>query len=149
MTKMSFRFFSIVLLAILNSSVSFAEEYAVISLNQSLTPLKKIQIKMLYKGNITSINGNSTKILDLPANSNIRQKFYYSLLNKSPSQMQSIWAKQSFSGRATAPFELKTDDLESVLQWLESTPTGIAYYPLKQLPNNVKILYTITIKEEL
>ncbi|MBW3695962.1 hypothetical protein EK599_09660 [Vibrio sp. T187] len=136
-------------LAIFAFSQSYAEEYAVISLNHDLKPLKKVQVKMLYKGNITSINGNSAKLLDLPSDSNIRKRFYSSLLNKSPSQMQSIWAKQSFSGRATAPFELKKNDLNSVINWLKKTPTGIAYYPLQHLPNNVKILYTIKIKEEL
>ncbi|MDN3617686.1 hypothetical protein ACFFUS_12825 [Vibrio gallaecicus] len=137
------------LLAILISSAIKAEEYAVISMNSELLQLKSIQVKMLYRGKIDRIGEHHIKLLDLPPKSDLRKNFYLSLLNKNPSQMQSIWAKQSFSGRASAPFQLQSEDLESVLIWLKSTPTGIAYYPIEQLPTHVKILYIIKIKEEL
>ena len=137
------------LFAILISSAIKAEEYAVISMNSEIHQLKSIQVKMLYRGKIDRIGDHHIKLLDLPPKSDLRKRFYLSLLNKTPSQMQSIWAKQSFSGRAYVPFQLQSEDLESVLTWLRSTPTGIAYYPLEQLPIDVKILYIIKIKEEL
>ena len=137
------------LFAILISSAIKAEEYAVISMNSEIHQLKSIQVKMLYRGKIDRIGDHHIKLLDLPPISDLRKRFYLSLLNKTPSQMQSIWAKQSFSGRAYVPFQLQSEDLESVLTWLKSTPTGIAYYPLEQLPIDVKILYIIKIKEEL
>ncbi|NOH98354.1 hypothetical protein [Vibrio sp. 99-70-13A1] len=140
---------SILWFALFTSLAIKAEEYAVISMNLEFHKLKSIQVKMLYRGKTDRIGDSHIKLLDLPPKSDLRKKFYLSLLNKNPSQMQSIWAKQSFSGRASLPFQLKNEDLESVLIWLKSTPTGIAYYPLDQLPNNVKILYKIKIKEEL
>lgn len=149
MTVAPFLLSFIVSLAIFTPFFSHSEEYAVISLNHDLKPFNSAQAKMLFRGNITSINGNKTKLADLPSGSEIRQNFYSSLLNKSPSQMQSIWAKQSFSGRATAPYELQSTEINTVINWLKITPSGVAYYPISLLPNDVKILYKIKIKEEL
>lgn len=102
---------------------------------------------MLYRGKTNSINGVNLQLVDLPISSKHRELFYQVLLGKNPNQMQIIWARQSFSGRAKAPFDLKNSDIRSILSWLEKNPSGIAYFPRKDVPNNVNILY-ITKKVE-
>ncbi|WP_295893358.1 hypothetical protein [uncultured Vibrio sp.] len=118
-----------------------ANEYAVVSLNHDFPILRTSQVKMLYRGRLTSINGTRARLLDLPAVSNQREEFYIKVLGKNPSQMNAIWARQSFSGKAKAPFELKSENPEEVIQWLNKHKNGIAYLPVNNVTTDMNILY--------
>ncbi|MEZ8824303.1 hypothetical protein AB6E04_08060 [Vibrio amylolyticus] len=118
-----------------------AYDYAIVSLNHDFPSLRSSQVKMLYRGRLTSINGTRTRLVDLPAVSNQREEFYLKILGKSPSQMNAIWARQSFSGKAKAPFELKTENPLDVIQWLNKHQNGIAYLPINNVTIDMNILY--------
>lgn len=130
-----------VTLIIAVASPATAYQYVIFSLNSEIKPLSKSQTKMLYRGKTNHIQGINVHLVDLPTSSKHKEQFYRALLGKNPNQMQIIWARQSFSGRAKAPFQLRKNDTRSILSWLEKNSTGIAYLPIKEVPRNVNILY--------
>ncbi|PSU46859.1 hypothetical protein C9J12_16745 [Photobacterium frigidiphilum] len=119
-------------------------EFAVFSMNSDIPALSKSKARMLYKGKTKKINGSLKIILvDLPVNSIHREEFYSMLLGKSISQMNGYWASLSFSGKGKAPEELNSDDIKSIIEWLNNNPNGIAYAPIESVPENANILITI------
>lgn len=102
------------------------------------------QVKMLYRGRISNINGTPTRLMDLPRDSIYRETFYQQLLNKTPSQMSAIWARQSFSGNALAPVEIKDESKTIIVNWLKNNVNGIAYVPEHLLPEDAYVIYKLT-----
>ncbi|MGF1695497.1 hypothetical protein L4C54_07485 [Vibrio lamellibrachiae] len=120
---------------------SIANEYAVVSLNHDFPSLRTSQVKMLYRGRLTSINGTRMRLVDLPSVSEQREEFYKKVLGKNPSQMNAIWARQIFSGKAKAPFELASESPLDIIQWLKKHKNGIAYLPIGNVTIDMNILY--------
>jgi hypothetical protein len=127
-----------------SSSDNNEVEFAVFSMNSDIPALSKSKARMIYKGKTKKINGSLKIILvDLPVNSIHREEFYSMLLGKSISQMNGYWASLSFSGKGKAPEELNSDDIKSIIEWLNNNPNGIAYAPIESVPENANILITI------
>ncbi|WP_070972039.1 hypothetical protein [Vibrio sonorensis] len=122
---------------------TLAHPFHIITLNEDFATLRDNQAKMLFRGRLAHIDGLPTLLLDLPQSSKYREDFYRSLLKKSPSQMNAIWARQSFSGKASAPDELLKEDAQLIKTWLKQHPNGIAYVPDSLLPQGVRVLYTL------
>lgn len=120
-----------------------ADSFAVITLNPDLKTLRSNQVKLLYRGRVSHVNGIPVRLLDLPRESENREDFYRKLLNKSPTQMSAIWAKLSFSGKAIVPVELPHESLELILHWLENNANGIAYVPKELLPEDAYVIYQL------
>lgn len=120
------------------------EGITIFSLNSDFSPLSKSKARMLYKGKVKKLSGNNNFVLlDLPKSSKIRKTFYKNLLGKSISQMNGYWASLSFSGKGVPPEEINNDNIDTVIQWLQSNPDGIAYAPSALVPENANILFTI------
>ncbi|MGD8110719.1 hypothetical protein ACQEXU_09465 [Vibrio sp. TRT 21S02] len=134
-----------VLLQLASCSI-LARDFVIITLNDEIKPLRTNQVKMLYRGRVTHLDGIPARLMDLPNHSENRQLFYKTLLNKSPTQMNAIWARQSFSGKALAPFEIPQENLELIVTWLKDNPNGIAYVPEEQVPEDVRVIYYLKSK---
>lgn len=120
------------------------QTFVIITLNPEIKALHSNQVKMLYRGRISSINGIATRLMDLPRDSTYRKLFYQQLLNKTPSQMSAIWARQSFSGNAVAPIEIKDESKIVIVNWLRNNANGIAYVPEHLLPEDAYVIYKLT-----
>ncbi|WP_281629846.1 hypothetical protein [Vibrio sp. St2] len=125
---------------------SLACNFAIVTLNPEINVLRSNQVKMLYRGRTSSIGGQPIRLMDLPKNSTQRQDFYYSLLNKSPAQMNAIWARQSFSGKTPAPNEIAHTSMKNITLWLSEHPNGIAYVPVDMIPEQANVLFTLCNK---
>lgn len=93
-------------------------------------PSHKIQIskedlKYLYLGTKTMIEGWRVLPLDQSSSSTVRADFYGLLLGKDSTEMKIYWAEQIFSGKARAPKEVLND--EDVIQSILSNPDLIGY----------------------
>ncbi|SJN55628.1 hypothetical protein VR7878_01357 [Vibrio ruber DSM 16370] len=126
---------------LLFSTPCIADPFAIITKTNALPLLTDTQVKMLYRGRLTHINGTHVQLADLPADSTIRAHFYHRLLGKSPTQMQAIRARQSFSGKFIPPYELYNEDMTTISQWLDEHPNGIIYVPQSWISDQVRILY--------
>ncbi|MEF1291547.1 hypothetical protein QTO00_17235 [Vibrio sp. M260118] len=121
-----------------------ADDFAVITLNPDMKKLRSNQVKLIYRGRVSHINGVPIRLLDLPRKSHNREDFYRQLLNKSPTQMSAIWARLSFSGKAIAPAEISSEAPDAVIQWLKSNSNGIAYLPADRLPEDAYVIYQLS-----
>lgn len=119
----------------------WAQDFVIITLNPYIKELRSNQVKMLYRGRLQHIDGIPIRLMDLPRDSINRRDFYSLLLKKSPSQMNAIWARQSFSGKAVAPMEVSSESGIAIRQWLESNDNGIAYVPMHLIPEDVHVIY--------
>ncbi|CAM3745400.1 hypothetical protein VA7868_03373 [Vibrio aerogenes CECT 7868] len=128
---------------------SVADQFAIITYTSAFPSLTSSQVKMLYRGRLNHIEGQNVLLVDLPMNSNVRKHFYLMLLGKTPTQMQAIRARQSFSGKQVPPYELSQENIESVEYWLTEHPNGIAYVPLQWVSDKVHILYQFGDEEAL
>tara|TARA_Y100001956_G_scaffold14743_1_gene13996 strand:+ start:4010 stop:4408 length:399 start_codon:yes stop_codon:yes gene_type:complete len=115
--------------------------FAIVTFNVEMGNLRSNQVKMLYRGRLSHINGIPARLMDLPKSSNLRNQFYKELLNKSPSQMSAIWAKQTFSGKALAPFEIKNESKNEITSWLKHNENGVAYVPTHLIPEDAYVIY--------
>ncbi|MDW6005292.1 type 2 periplasmic-binding domain-containing protein [Vibrio mangrovi] len=131
------------------STSCIADQFAIVTGANALPELTDIQVKMLYRGRLTHIGGSNVQLADLPSGSAIRAHFYHRLLGKSPTQMQAIRARQSFSGKFIPPYELHNEDMNTVSQWLNEHPNGIAYIPQDWISDQVRILYRLGDEESL
>ncbi|MCG9595945.1 hypothetical protein L1D15_04325 [Vibrio sp. Isolate25] len=125
---------------------SLACNFAIVTLNTDIQALRSNQVKMLYRGRISSIEGYPIRLMDLPKHSEYRQDFYHSLLNKSPTQMNAIWARQTFSGKAPAPSEITQVSIKDITWWLDNHPNGIAYVPINLIPEQAHVLFKLCNK---
>lgn len=134
---------------LLCSASALAESYAIVTLNKALPKLKSSQVKMIYRGHVSHIDNVNIVLLDLTQGSALRNRFYYTLLGKSPAQMQAIWARQTFSGRNRAPSEVAENNPQSVTNWLNHNKNGIAYIPVSWLREELSVLYVFDSEEPL
>ncbi len=121
-----------------------AEPYVIVSANPSMPQLSKAKAKMIFMGKSKSIkNVGKVKLLDWPDNSAQRSEFYQILVNKSPAQINSQWASLAFSGKAKPPEKLKTANVAELTAWLQANPTGLAYAPASQVPEDLLIVLEV------
>lgn len=128
---------------------ALAENYAIVTQNSELPKLKSSQVKMIFRGHLNHIGSVNILLLDLTQGSVLREHFYYGLLGKSPAQMQAIWARQTFSGRSRAPFEVSSNNAQAVISWLQHNKNGIAYIPVSWVTDNLNVLYVFDSEETL
>jgi ABC-type phosphate transport system substrate-binding protein len=81
-------------------------------------------------------NGGAITALDLPEDSPVRVSFTSRVLGKSVSSMKSLWTEYVFSGKATPPKQLGSD--EEVKKLVGSNKNAIGYIRASSLDDTVK-----------
>lgn len=81
-------------------------------------------------------NGGTITALDLPEDSPVRVSFTSRVLGKSVSSMKSLWTEYVFSGKATPPKQLGSD--EEVKKMVGSNKNAIGYIRASSLDDTVK-----------
>ncbi|MDN3685489.1 hypothetical protein QW180_25655 [Vibrio sinaloensis] len=129
---------------LLTSANVLAEQLVLITFNQEIQALRTNQVKKCSIGagclTLTAYQPDSWTCLK---KSKHRHQFYRLLLNKSPSQMNAIWAKQSFSGKAIAPFEIAQESKQEIISWLKQNKNGVAYVPGHLVPEDAYVIYEL------
>jgi ABC-type phosphate transport system substrate-binding protein len=70
-----------------------------------------------------------------------RAVFYKLLVNKSPAEISSYWARLVFSGKTSPPFQVP--DAQTAVEIVESNPNAIAYVRRATLTHGVKVVFEI------
>ncbi|MDH5571996.1 MAG: phosphate ABC transporter substrate-binding protein [Gammaproteobacteria bacterium] len=86
-------------------------------------------------------NGSKVEPVDQAKGSDIREKFYRSVLKMTEREANRYWAKRKFTGKAQAPKELTGD--RAIKEWVAATPGGLGYIDGKSLDKSVKVLLII------
>ena len=63
------------------------------------------------------------------------------MIKKTPSQVEAIWAKASFSGKGSPPKEFAND--AAIKKAVAAEPTALAYIDKASVDSSVKVLLTV------
>ena len=85
-------------------------------------------------------DGTKITVVDYKNDTPSRTKFY-AALGMSAGEMQKVWLRKQFSGKATPPILLSSED--DVLVRVAATPGAIAYISADKVNSTVKVLVTI------
>lgn len=119
-----------------------AEIVVVTRVDSALSSLNEHDLKKLYLGETKTINGITVTILDRSRESDIYQQFYQKILNRSPAQIRSHWARMTFTGRASPPKSV--DSAKSLQAMLASGDHNyVVYMDSEELSENMTVLYTL------
>lgn len=89
-------------------------------------------------------DGSPIQPIDLKEGSVARRAFYSQVTGRSPGQLRSYWARQSFTGMGLPPRQAESD--EEVSRWVQNTPGAIGYVSRKPSQAQVKVLLTAAME---
>jgi ABC-type phosphate transport system substrate-binding protein len=70
-----------------------------------------------------------------------RDRFYLLLVNKSPAEISSYWARLVFSGQTSPPY--RVPDTRTAVELVESNPNAIAYVDRASVNAHVKVVLEV------
>lgn len=82
-------------------------------------------------------NGLRITVIDFKGIHTIKNKFY-TLVSTSPQEIQKIWLKKQFSGKAMPPLTLPTE--QDILEKVSATPGAIGYISADKVTKEVKVI---------
>lgn len=117
------------------------EFVVVVNKSNAINALSKREIIDIYMGRyLTFPDGETSKPLDLPAQSTLKNDFYLKLVNKDEQKINAYWARLLFSGRAKPP--TPSTSVEDAINKIAASQFAIGYIPLSQVTDAVKVVYT-------
>ncbi|XQF90214.1 hypothetical protein ACOBV8_17710 [Pseudoalteromonas espejiana] len=116
------------------------EFVVVVNKSNTINALSKREIIDIYMGRyLTFPDGETSKPLDLPAKSTLKNDFYLKLVNKDEQKINAYWARLLFSGRAKPP--TPSASVEDAINKIAASQFAIGYIPVSQLTDAVKVVY--------
>jgi ABC-type phosphate transport system substrate-binding protein len=107
---------------------------------QSLT---RYQVVDIFLGRYRKLpTGLAALPIDLGPSAADRTRFYALLVQKSPAEMSSYWARLVFSGQASPPFQ--APDARTAVDLVATNPNAIAYVDPAAVDRRVKIVLELT-----
>ncbi|MEO2268378.1 hypothetical protein [Pseudoalteromonas pernae] len=114
----------------------------IVNVNNPTNELTTKQLVDLYMGKLIAFpNGDRASPIDLPQESELREDFYQTLTKKPISSINAYWSRVKFSGHAQSPLSLQNS--AEVLQRVKDIDNAIGYVKLKDVTDDVKVVYTL------
>jgi len=82
--------------------------------------------------------GNSIQLVDWKIDSSIRERFYSTILRKTPAIVRRGWVQKIVVGNIHPPSVLSSE--EEIVQYVATHRWAIAYVEKKRMPTSVKII---------
>jgi ABC-type phosphate transport system substrate-binding protein len=102
--------------------------------------LTQDEVVNIYLGRYRRLtSGIAAEPVDLADDSELRARFYRSLVNKSLAEINAYWARLVFSGK-TRPPQL-ANSVEAALQYVVAQPGALAYLERSQADRRVRIVF--------
>lgn len=127
----------ITLLTIVLSTLSVANEYAVIA-NHKMKELSISQIRAIFLKKITVIENINAVPVNLGARDPIREKFENKIIGMNFEILKTYWSNQHYLGKRP-PVGMQSED--SVKAFVKNVDGAIGYINANNLDNDVKVLY--------
>ncbi|MEO5346579.1 MAG: hypothetical protein H7834_09410 [Magnetococcus sp. YQC-9] len=121
------------------SSLSWAGEELVVVVHASneLSRLSRTQISDLFLGRSTSFpNGRHVTVVEQTRDSRTREEFFKRINGMSLNQVNTYWARLTFSGRVTPPFTVPNS--REVVRTIATNPNAIGYIHPDALDDSVR-----------
>ncbi len=118
---------------VLVSSLASADIYVVVSKDSQISQATKTQIKNVFLGKSSSINGIELTAFDSQdtRSSNIFSK---KILGRSKSGLNSYWSRQIFAGKSLPPEKISLQDLS------RSNPEYISYIRAEDMSDSFQVI---------
>ncbi len=110
-----------------------AELAIIVNPQNPATKMFLSQVAQFYLGGSTLFSP-----VELPESSSTRADFYKKVLEKEPAQVQAIWSKLLFTGKAKAPKEFKTS--AEVKKYVSENPNAMGYIEKSAVDDSVKVV---------
>ncbi|WP_149865502.1 hypothetical protein [Catenovulum maritimum] len=124
------------------SSVASAEILVIVNKNNPISSMSKQEIIYIYTGRLMAFsNGEQAQPIDLYDGSQEKATFYKITTGKRLSQINSYWAKLSFTGRLKPPLALETQ--QAAVEYVVNNANAIAYIDEKYLTDDVKVVFRL------
>lgn len=121
---------------------ALAADIAVIVNKDNTNSISRNMVERIYRGDLTSWPGGGIiKPLDLPETSSDREAFTSSLLGVSVSKLKASWAMKLFSGKATPPKTVGSDD--AMIRAVAGNRNAIGYVNASSVTGSVKVVLTL------
>ena len=119
-----------------------AEILVVTSKGAEVSGVTLEDVRQLFSGTKRSLAGVDLTPVDMPPNSSVREEFYQQVMNKTPSQMRSYWARMTFTGKGNPP---QTVNSVRELRTLLSPPGSqyIGYVQREDVSEDMAVLFAL------
>lgn len=134
--KIAHRVFACAVLLTMITAQARAELVIIVNKENPATKMYLNQVSQFYLG-VSSLFAAA----ELSEGSPLKAEFYKKVLDKEPAQVQAIWAKLTFTGKAKPPKEFKT--AADVRKYVAETPNAIGYIDKASADESVKIVATV------
>ena len=136
------KFKAVLMSAVLvTAAAAHAEVVVVVSTKSPVNSLTKEQVSDIFLGKASTFpQGGQAVPIDLAAGAIHREEFYNKVTGRSAAQLKSYWAKQSFSGKGTAPKAVAGDD--EVKKLIAANPNTIGYIDKTRVDASVRAVFT-------
>jgi ABC-type phosphate transport system substrate-binding protein len=122
-------------------AAAHAEVVVVVSAKSAVSTLTKDQVSDIFLGKAATFpQGGQAVPIDLAPGAANRDEFYTKVTGRTAAQLKSYWAKQSFSGKGTAPKAVAGDD--EVKKLIAANPNTISYIDKSRVDSSVKVVFT-------
>ncbi len=119
-----------------------ADVVVVVSAKSSVATLSQSQVSDLFLGKTSTFPRAARPCRSIwLAGAMNRDEFYTKVTGRTAVQLKSYWAKQSFSGKGTAPKAVAGDD--EVKKLIAANPNTIGYIDKTRLDASVKAVFTL------
>ena len=111
--------------------------------------LDKEMVKKLFLGeNLKFPSGHKATPANHASGSPDRKAFFEYVLEMSETRHKRYWSRKASVGKKdAAPKELASH--KEVLEWVAESPLGITYIDTKVADDSVKVLFTVTVFDDL
>ena len=137
----------LLLLALLLSSAAALAEDIVVIVNpkNNVSALSRDDVINIFMGrNRLLSSGISAMPLDLPGTASEREAFYLRLTGKSMSEINAYWARLVFTGRASNPTMVRSQD--EALQKVMENRSAVAYVNRSKANPHTRIVFELNEK---
>jgi len=120
-----------------------AEPVVVVAAASPLQALTRAQAVGYFTGRQRALpTGEPVQPLDLPPTHPLRERFYRLLTGLGPAQMNSYWARLSFSGQMQPPLVVDTE--AAMLRSLRDNPRAIGYLAKPPEDERLRVLLVLS-----
>jgi ABC-type phosphate transport system substrate-binding protein len=140
------RIFTGIIFLILALGVADASEpvsvVVIVNPASGIEKLSRDEVIDIFLGRYRKLpSGRVALPIDISNPSEHNALFYKLLVNKSPAEISSYWARLVFSGKTSPPFQVP--DAQTAVELVESNPNAIAYVERAALTPGVKVVLEI------
>lgn len=119
-----------------------AEIVVVVAAEVPVRSLSREEVVDIFLGRYRQLpTGQSARPVDVANGEALRADFYRLLVDKSPAQIGSYWARLTFSGKARPPAVLPSQ--RDVMEAVVRQPGTVGYIDRKWVDSRVRVVYTL------